>query len=82
MNYWWLSFVRDEDFAGACIVPGESMFGAMVEAIDRGCHPAETEVSALALPAHKPPVPAEWVGVLLSRADVGRFDRAWRHSLH
>ncbi|HEY0203322.1 MAG TPA: hypothetical protein VGC15_04135 [Acetobacteraceae bacterium] len=77
-----MSFVQDGSFAGACIVPAQSMLEAMIEAIHRGCHPCGVEVSAMELPATKPPAPADYVGRLLTEAQVVEFDQAWRRQVH
>lgn len=68
MSWYYLSFVKDDAFAGACIVEGAHPAVAIQEAWDRGINPGG-EVMAISLGDDPGPVLPR--NRLLSRADIG-----------
>jgi hypothetical protein len=77
---WWLSFCDPgrpvgQKFLGACIVPASGMVGAIRVAHEQGCNPGG-EVVGHPIPGQLAPrVPANRIGVLMTREQAEAFDK-------
>lgn len=80
MKLWWLSFCDPDEpigsqFLGCCIVPGADIVEAASAAWAAGCNPGG-ECQGNEIPEDKLHHCEDWIGRLMSRADVDAFDRA------
>jgi hypothetical protein len=70
VQWWYLSFVKDEKFAGACVVQARGVASALQRSHALGINPGG-EVMSFPVGAEKGPLPADR---LLSRAEMEAFE--------
>lgn len=76
MLVWWLSFVDGETgaFNGVCVVRGESVSHAAVNASAAGCNPGGQVLGAPMPPEVEAVFPSDKIGVLLNRDEAQALD--------
>lgn len=74
-RWFWVSFADEDGFRGACIVRAHGLVTATMETHRRGINPGGSVQTMPFPPSLEHLNFTEWANILLSKADVDRYDR-------